>query len=128
MNAIRQSLGQTGRGTPRFAFGFSGSFVELENLELSMVNHGLIDHSMLNLGNPEGFRYIIATESALARFFLVRERAKNLTGQWFGQIWAGKPAEFGDFLRQSAQTRMEQITEETFLHYGQEAVIEEVSN
>ena len=125
MQIIKQQIGQTGRGETRFAFGFSGSAVELENLEISLVNHGMIEHAMLDLGAPEIFRYIIATERTLARYFLLRERAGVLSrdARWV-EMGADK---FASHLARRSQAEMDCITPETFLRYGEETAGETYS-
>ena len=47
------------------AVSFSGTESELNSRETSMYNHGLISGSMLHLGSPESFRYVVVTRENL---------------------------------------------------------------
>lgn len=83
-----------------------------------MTNHGLIESTMLSLGAPEIFRYIIATERALARYFLLRERARVL---FHDSRWVEMGTDkFASYLVRRSQAEMDSIQIETFLRYGEE--------
>lgn len=119
---IKQSIGQNQTGEARFAWGFSVGeiYSDLDQLESSMVNRGMVEHRMLDLGAPENFRYVISTYREMNRYFTRCHRARMLESEILSGIIRGSsPQTVAMILVATAAKDMGKFTAETFVNYAQ---------
>ena len=99
-----------------FAFSWRGNSVQLNERELSLVNRGACpDSGMLDLGNPDAFRYIVCSREQMISY-VVGILSLNM------EVELSECGRAKALLAHRARAMVDAVPHEVFLRYGAEFV------